>query len=70
MLPFNSGMSVIYYTEGENDAIILVNEGEAVLCDSSDGSYSFTKNAIDYAKEVGKVDISTILIIEPVILNG
>jgi hypothetical protein len=62
MRPYHSGMSVIYYTEGENDAIILVNDGEAMLCDSSDGSYSFTKNAIDYAKEVGKVDISSYMV--------
>ena len=62
MRPYHSGMSVLYYTEGENDAIILINDGKAMLCDSSDGSYSFTKNAIDYAKEVGKVDISSYMV--------
>ena len=62
MRPYHSGMSVLYYTEGENDAIILVNDGKAMLCDSSDGSYSFAKNAIDYAKEVGKVDISSYMV--------
>ncbi|MBE6607627.1 MAG: ComEC/Rec2 family competence protein [Ruminococcaceae bacterium] len=62
MMPYHSGMSVIYYTEDENDAVILVNDGNAMLCDSSDGSYSFTKNALDYAREVGKVDITSYMI--------
>ncbi len=62
MLPYQSGMSVIYYTEDGNDAVILISDGEAMLCDSSEGSYSFVKNAIEYARDVGKTEITSYMI--------
>ena len=62
MLPYQSGMSVIYYTEDENDAVILISDGEAILCDSSEGSYSFVKNAIEYVRDIAKTDITSYMI--------
>ena len=60
--PYITGSSVTYYTENENDAIIISSGGESILCDSSGGSYTFAKNAIDYAEELGKTEITTYMI--------
>ena len=62
MLPYERGMSIMYYTEDENDAVIVISDGEALLCDSSDGSYSFLKNALEYARDVGKVEVTSYMI--------
>ncbi len=59
---YYSGNSVIYYTEGKNDAIILISDGEALLIDSSDGSYSFMLSALKYAKEKANVTVSAYMI--------
>ncbi len=60
--PYMTGNSVIYYTENENDAIIISSGGESLFCDSSGGSYNFTRNAIEYAEKNTKTEISTYMI--------
>ncbi len=60
--PYLNGNSVTYYSEKENDAIIISSGGESILCDSSGGSYSFAKNAIEYGENHGKTDITTYMI--------
>ncbi len=60
--PYITGSSVSYYTENENDAIIISSGGESLFCDSSGGSYTYAKNAIDYAEELGKTQITTYMI--------
>ncbi len=60
--PYLNGNSIAYYTEKENDAIILSSGGQSILCDSSGGSYSFVRNAIEYGESIGKTEITTYMI--------
>lgn len=52
--PYLHQNSLAYYTEDENDAIVISSGGDLLLCDNSGGSYSFTQNALKYGEKTCK----------------
>ncbi|MBE6619342.1 MAG: ComEC/Rec2 family competence protein [Ruminococcaceae bacterium] len=60
--PYLHGGSVAYYTENENDAIIISSGKEVLLCDISSGNYPFTKNAIEYGEKLCRNKVSAYMI--------
>lgn len=60
--PYLNGNSVAYYTEDENDAIIISSGKEVLFCDISSGNYPFTLNAMEYAEKACRKDISAYMI--------
>lgn len=62
LLPYKNAVSICYYTEESSDAVILTDHTETILCDSSEGYYRFVKNAIEYADDLTKNEITTYMI--------
>ncbi len=61
-LPQKNRVSICYYTDKTSDAIILIDKGEGILCDSSEGYYGFISDAIDHAESLTNTEITTYMI--------
>ena len=60
--PYDRGCSLAYYTENENDAIIISSGKEVLFCDLSSGNYPFTKSAMEYGESMCKNSVSAYMI--------
>lgn len=50
------------YSDGENDALLVRDGTRVMLCDASNGGYTFLANAIDYAEHDPAVRVDSLLL--------
>ncbi|MBE6616423.1 MAG: ComEC/Rec2 family competence protein [Ruminococcaceae bacterium] len=51
-----------YITSGKNDGFVMKSDGNALICDISDGSYSFAKKLTDEVSDLHVTEVDTLLI--------